>query len=87
MKNLHQHLHGHAAEQPAAETAHTHGLTIGWAKHYDLVVGLLSLGRERRLREATLDLAQVQPGDHVLDVGCGTGSLTLYAKKRTGASG
>jgi ubiquinone/menaquinone biosynthesis C-methylase UbiE len=72
-----------------AQDAHptTSGRTISWAEHYDLVVQLLTLGRARALRQLTIDLAQLRAGEAVLDVGCGTGDLTLLAKQRVGASG
>ena len=65
----------------------TTGRTIGWAAHYDLVVQLLTLGRAKALRQLTIDQAQLRPGEAVLDVGCGTGDLTLLAKQRVGAAG
>ncbi len=65
----------------------TSGRTIGWAEHYDLVVQLLTLGRAKALRQLTIDQAQLRSGEAVLDVGCGTGDLTLLAKQRVGAAG
>jgi ubiquinone/menaquinone biosynthesis C-methylase UbiE len=72
-----------------AKDAHptTTGRTIGWAEHYDLVVQLLTLGRAKALRQLTIDQAQLRSGEAVLDVGCGTGDLTLLAKQRVGAAG
>jgi ubiquinone/menaquinone biosynthesis C-methylase UbiE len=57
------------------------------ARYYDLVMFLLTQGREKKLRKITLDLAQIKPGDKVLEIGCGTGTLTIAAKERVGVNG
>lgn len=54
---------------------------------YDSYMRNITFGRERLLRETTVKLAQVKPGDSVLEVGCGTGTLTLAAKKQAGPTG
>jgi ubiquinone/menaquinone biosynthesis C-methylase UbiE len=54
---------------------------------YDSYMRTMTLGRERALRETTVSLAGVKPGDCVLEVGCGTGTLTLAAKRQAGPSG
>ena len=54
---------------------------------YDSYMRTITLGRESALREMTVNLAQVKPGDGVLEVGCGTGTLTLAAKRQAGPAG
>lgn len=66
---------------------HTTGHTIRWAALYDLLVGALTLGREARLRESTLDLAGLAEGERVLDACCGTGTLAIAAARRVGPTG
>jgi ubiquinone/menaquinone biosynthesis C-methylase UbiE len=56
------------------------------AASYDAYMRRMLLGRERRLRELTVSWAEVKAGDNVLEVGCGTGSLTLAAKRAAGPS-
>ena len=60
---------------------------IRWARGYDLLVWFFLGGRERAFREKLATIAQLKPGERVLDVGCGTGSLAIIAKQRVGVSG
>lgn len=74
------HSHPHSIEQPAQ----TEGSMIRWAAYYDFTVNLITIGQAGRLRAMTIEQALIQPGDSVLDVGCGTGEVTLRAKSRAG---
>jgi ubiquinone/menaquinone biosynthesis C-methylase UbiE len=79
-------LHRHAApHQNQAST--TRGRVIHWASYYDPVVSLLTLGRRAQLRRATVELARIQPGAVVLEVGCGTGDVAIAARQPAGSAG
>jgi ubiquinone/menaquinone biosynthesis C-methylase UbiE len=71
-------------ENPAEGTT---GRILHRALGYDLLVWLVTRGRDRRFRETLLSLSRVQTGESVLDVGCGTGSLAVAAKQRVGTDG
>jgi ubiquinone/menaquinone biosynthesis C-methylase UbiE len=64
-------------------------MNLGW--RYDLMVWFFDTvvlhGKLRKLRLRAADLAQIQSGEAVLDVGCGTGALAMEACKRVGATG
>ncbi len=75
------------AHMSKADSDITTGMTIRQARSYDLHVALMTLGRGRALRERTIKLARITPGEHVLDVGCGTGEITMRAKARSGPTG
>ena len=46
---------------------------------YDFVVATTT--REKRFKQRLLQQASLQPGWDVLDLGCGTGTLALWAKQ------
>ena len=65
----------------------TTGRVLLGAELYDFLAFLFTRGRERQLRERMMQLARLDAGDTVLDVGCGTGTLAIAAKKRVGSAG
>jgi len=77
------HTHVHSQESPAQ----TEGRLIRWASFYDATVDLMTLGHVGLLRNITVDRALLQPGESILDVGCGTGGVTIPAKVRVGEKG
>jgi ubiquinone/menaquinone biosynthesis C-methylase UbiE len=66
---------------------HTSEIVLHSPVLYDLTVWLALLGKEHAFRDRLLDLAHLANGESVLDVGCGTGTLAIAAKRRVGQSG
>jgi ubiquinone/menaquinone biosynthesis C-methylase UbiE len=65
----------------------TSGSVLHSAAGYDWLVWLFTFGRERIFREKVLRLARLDPGESILDVGCGTGALAIAAKRHVGPTG
>lgn len=63
------------------------GIMLHSATLYDALAWFLTCGRERAFRERILSFAKLNPGEAVLDVGCGTGTVALLAKKKVGPDG
>jgi demethylmenaquinone methyltransferase/2-methoxy-6-polyprenyl-1,4-benzoquinol methylase len=49
---------------------------------YDLVTRLLSFGADKRWKRRLVQLAEVEPCHHVLDLACGTGDITFQLARR-----
>jgi len=65
----------------------TTGATIHWAPEYEILSRLLGMGPNSRNSRMVVELAGIKSGDIVLDVACGTGSLTLTAASAAGPGG
>ena len=75
----------HTHDTTAPETA---GATIRWwAPAYDACAWLTSFGQEKAIRRETLGIAALKPGEKVLDVGCGTGTLGVGAWRKVRPEG
>lgn len=83
--------HRHHNETGNVSAPATQGYIIDWGWRYDLMLWVfdtfMAPGKWKALEQKIIDLAQFQPGEAVLDVGCGTGTLAIAARKRVGATG
>ena len=54
---------------------------------YDSYMQKVTFGRDELLRERTIQKSGIKEGDTILEVGSGTGTLSLAAKRKAGKSG
>src|SRR5260370_27594142 len=71
----------------SAHSGSTRGHTLGAPHVYDAFGSLVFVGRRRPSFEALIDAAGVKPGQHVLDVGCGTGYFARLLAEAVGNDG
>lgn len=74
----------HNPHQSPDKASKVRAMFAAIAHAYDLNNRLHSFGRDQSWRRRAVKLAQVQPGDVVLDVACGTGDLAMQFS-RSGA--
>ncbi len=72
---------------PNLSSVPTTGRTLDHAASiYDLVEPLLLLGKQAEYERDIINLLEIQPTDRILDLGCGTGTLTRSIADRLDAS-
>ncbi len=73
---------------PESEKAgRVRGVFSSVASKYDVMNDLMSAGMHRLWKRFTVELANVRPGERVLDVAGGTADLSLAFAERAGANG
>ena len=72
---------------PLGPTPATRGMTLNWMAPWYDSLWCPAFGLGKRYRDRAAALAGVRAGDHVLDVGCGTGWLTRRAADVAGPTG
>jgi len=82
--------HRHSAASEASAKA-TKGLILKGGWRYDLHGWFIDTcwfrGQGRKLRQRAATLARMHPGEQVLDVGCGTGTLAMEVQRSVGTTG
>jgi ubiquinone/menaquinone biosynthesis C-methylase UbiE len=85
---MHSFAHHH---NDAGAAKPTKGLILKGGWRYDLHGWFLDTclfrGKGRELRQRTVTLARLHPGERVLDVGCGTGTLAIEVQRHVGSAG
>ena len=89
---------GHPHRGGAHGTGSAHGIPGGGGEHhghgvmshagsYDRLTRLVTLGRRDRIYAGLAALTDAAPGEHAVDLGCGTGVLTRALATRVGPRG
>ena len=78
---------GFQSVDEADKARHVRSVFDSVAPKYDLMNDLMSGGLHRVWKAYTLAVANLQPGDKVLDIAGGTGDLALAFSKKVGKTG
>ncbi len=68
-----------AFTSPEQKRRHVRQLFSTIADRYDLIIVVLSFGRDRSWKRRVIREAGVRPGAHVVDLACGTGDIAFLA--------
>ena len=78
---------GYQTVDEAEKARKVRGVFDSVAPNYDVMNDLMSMGMHRLWKATTVALANVQPGDKLLDIAGGTGDLARAFARKAGASG
>ncbi|MGH7540214.1 MAG: class I SAM-dependent methyltransferase, partial [Gemmatimonadota bacterium] len=74
-------------EDPEAKRRYVRALFDGIASRYDLTNDVMSFGLHRRWKRHVLRIAELRPGQAILDLAAGTGDLAFGAADLVGGRG
>jgi demethylmenaquinone methyltransferase / 2-methoxy-6-polyprenyl-1,4-benzoquinol methylase len=78
---------GFQAVHTAEKARKVAGVFTSVAQRYDLMNDLMSMGLHRVWKRFAVNMAQIRPGQRVLDIAGGTGDLSLAFAKHVGPKG